>query len=89
MSEVGERDNAKMLLQDLCEAYNVLDVFGAMLQDRGDTELAARIFRVINTLGDCSNFLDNFVKTSRVVFDDGFKAVPIVDTDMKTEGRKI
>lgn len=89
LSDVAERNNAKMLLQDLREAYNVLDTFSAFLKDSGDEELAVRISRVINTVDDCSNFLNDFVKTSGVVFDDGFKTVPIVDTDMKTEGRKI
>ena len=83
IADVAERDNAKMLLQNLREAYSVLDTFGAVLQDRGDDALAARISRVINTVGDCSNFLNNFVKTSGVFSDNGFN-VPIEDTVMKT-----
>lgn len=88
LSKVEEYNNANRLLQDLREAYSVLDTFGAYLKDNGDEELAVRIFRVINTVSDCSNFLNNFVKISGV-FSDGDVSVPIMDTDMKTEGRKI
>ena len=83
LSKVEERDNVERLRQDLREAYSVLDTFGAYLKDNGDDELAARIFRVTNIVGDCSNFLNNFVKISGVFSSDGV-SVPIVDTIMKT-----
>ena len=88
MSEFERHKRAADLLLDLRESYKMLDVFGAMLQDRGDTELATRIFRVTNIVGDCSNFLNNFVKISGIFSSDGV-SVPIMDTDMKTGGRDI
>ena len=88
LSKVEERDNAERLLQDLREAYSILDTFGAFLKDSGDDELAERISRVIVVVGDCSNFLNNFVKISGIFSSDGV-SVPIMDTDMKTGGRDI
>lgn len=66
MSEFERHKRAADLLLDLRESYKILDVFGAMLQDRGDTELATRIFRVINTVGDCCGLLNDFMQNFNV-----------------------
>ncbi len=66
LSEFERHKRAADLLLDLRESYKMLDVFGAMLQDRGDTELAARIFRVINTVGECCGLLNDFMQNFNV-----------------------
>ena len=66
LSEIERRRRAAELLLDLRDTYKVLDVFGAMLQDRGDEELAARIFNVITTVNDCCGFVNDFVENFNV-----------------------
>lgn len=66
LSEFERHKRAADLLLDLRESYKMLDVFGAMLQDRGDTELAARIIRVINTVGECCGLLNDFMQNFNV-----------------------
>lgn len=62
LSEFERHKKAADLLLDLRESYRMLEVFAAMLQDRGDKELAERIFHVINTVDECCSFINDFVK---------------------------
>ena len=56
LSEFGRHERAVDLLQDLRESYRILDVFYALLQDRGNDELAARMCQVTSTIDDCRDF---------------------------------
>ena len=66
LSGFDQRKRATELLMDLRDMYKVLDVFGAMLQDKGDKELATRIFCAINTVNDCCGFVNDFVENFNI-----------------------
>ena len=69
LSEFERHKRAVDLLQDLREAYNILDVFGALLKDRGDDELAVRMVRAANIVDDGCDFLNDFVKNFENSYD--------------------
>lgn len=70
LSELSQCEKAEELLAELRDAYRTLDVFYAVLQDKGDIELASRIILVANTVDDCRDFMSDFVKKSKECCDD-------------------
>lgn len=58
--------------------------FYAMLQDRGDEELADRIIYAISTVNDCREFLNDFLRNNETTYDKEHE-VTIIDAFKQNE----